>query len=176
VKIHTLLDLKSSIPTFVSLTPGNVHDVTILDTVPFKENSIVTMDSAYIDFGRLYAIHRLPAFFVIRAKQNLRYHSLTSRKVDKGTGLRADQTIFLTCVRSRILYPEASRRVSYVDLPSWKAFSFCFSDQRLQLARTGHCSYLRIMMANRAFFQWIKQHLRTKTFYGTSDNALKTQV
>lgn len=174
VKIHTLLDLKGSIPTFVSLTPGNVHDVTILDTAPFKENSIVTMDRAYIDFGRLYAIHRLPAFFVIRAKQNLRYRRLTSRKVDKIKGLRADQTIFLTGVRSRILYPEALRRVSYVDLQTGKRFVFLTNV--FSLPAQGIADIYKQRWQIELFFKWIKQHLRIKTFYGTSANAVKTQV
>ena len=174
VKIHTLLDLKGSIPTFVSLTPGNVHDVTVLDTVPFKENSIVTMDRAYIDFGRLYTIHCLPAFFVIRAKQNLRYRRLTSRKVDKAKGLRADQTIFLTGVRSRTLYPEALRRVSFVDLQSAKRFVFLTNV--FSLPPQGIADIYKQRWQIELFFKWIKQHLRIKTFYGTSANAVKTQI
>ena len=169
-----MLDLKGSIPTFVSLTPGNVHDITVLDTVPLEENSIITMDRASIDFCRLYTIHRLPAFFVIRAKQNLRYRRLTSWKVDKATGLRADQTIFLTDVRSRTVYPETLRRVSYVDLSTGKRLIFLtsvFSVPAQSIAdiykQRWHIEF---------FFKWIKQHLRIKAFYGTSANAVKTQI
>lgn len=115
IKIHTLLDLRGSIPTFISLTPGTVHDVTMVDVVPLQQQSIVTMDRGYIDFRRLYAIHQLPAFFVIRAKSNLKFRRITSRKVDKTSGLRADQTIFLKVTKSKKVYPEALRRVSYVE-------------------------------------------------------------
>ncbi len=174
VKIHTLLDLKGSIPTFVSLTPGTVHDVTVLDTVPFEENSIVAMDRAYIDFGRLYAIHCLPAFFVIRAKQNLRSRRLTSRKVDKATGLRADQTIVLTGERSRHLYPETLRRVSYVDLPTRKRYVFLTNAFSLPALVVTDIYKQRWQIE--LFFKWIKQHLRIKSFFGTSANAVKTQI
>ncbi len=174
VKIHTLLDLRGSIPTFISLTPGSVHDVTIMDMIPFERNSIVTMDRAYVDFARLYAIHRLPAFFVTRAKSNLHYRRLTSRAVDKILGLRADQTIFLTGVRSRTLYPEALRRVSYIDPATGKRFVFLTNIFTLSADVVADIYKQRWQIE--LFFKWIKQHLRIKSFFGTSPNAVKTQI
>lgn len=124
IKIHTLLDLRGAIPVFISLTPAIIHDVTMLDTVPLEKESIVALDRGYLDFRRLYAIHTLPAFFVIRAKSNLKYQRLMSRKVDKSTGLRADQTIILKGNKSREAYPEALRRVSYIDPETQRCFIF----------------------------------------------------
>ena len=174
VKIHTLLDLRGSIPTFISLTPGSVHDVTVMDMIPFERNSIVTMDRAYVDFARLYAIHRLPAFFVTRAKRNLQYRRLTSRTIDKTSGLRADQTIFLTGVRSRTLYPEALRRVSYIDPATGKRFVFLTNIFTLSADVVADIYKQRWQIE--LFFKWIKQHLRIKSFFGTSPNAVKTQI
>ena len=174
IKMHTLLDLKGSIPTFISLTTGKVHDVNILDILPLETESIVTMDRAYTDFERLYIIHRLPAFFVVRAKKNLRYRRLYSQKVNKTSGVRADQTIMLTVKKSIEAYPEVLRRVSYIDTEKNKRFVFL----------TNHFSISAKMVADiyrqrwqiELFFKWIKQHLRIKKFYGTSANAVKTQV
>jgi hypothetical protein len=174
IKIHTLLDLRGSIPTFISLTPGTVHDVTILDVVPLERKSIVTMDRGYIDFRRLYAIHQLPAFFVIRAKSNLKFRRLTSRKVDKASGLRADQTIILKVTKSKEAYPEALRRVSYVDPETNTRFVF------LTNIFTIPAEIVAVIYKQRwqieLFFKWIKQHLRIKSFFGTSFNAVKTQI
>lgn len=174
IKMHTLLDLKGSIPTFISLTTGKVHDVNILDILPLEPESIVTMDRAYTDFERLYIIHRLPAFFVVRAKKNLRYRRLYSQKVNKTSGVRADQTIMLTVKKSIEAYPEVLRRVSYIDTEKNKRFVFL----------TNHFSISANMVADiyrqrwqvELFFKWIKQHLRIKKFYGTSANAVKTQI
>lgn len=174
IKIHTLLDLRGSIPTFISLTPGNVHDVTILDIVPIKQKSIVTMDRGYIDFGRLYAIHQLPAFFVIRAKSNLKFRRLTSRKVDKALGLRADQTIILKVTKSKEAYPEALRRVSYVDPETNKRFVFLTNIFTIPAEIVAGIYKQRWQIE--LFFKWIKQHLRIKSFFGTSFNAVKTQI
>lgn len=174
IKMHTLLDLKGSIPTFISLTTGKVHDVNILDILPLEPESIVTMDRAYTDFERLYIIHRLPAFFVVRAKKNLRYRRLYSQKVNKTSGVRADQTIMLTVKKSIEAYPEVLRRISYIDTEKNKRFVFL----------TNHFSISANMVADiyrqrwqvELFFKWIKQHLRIKKFYGTSANAVKTQI
>jgi hypothetical protein len=174
IKMHTLLDLKGSIPTFISLTTGKVHDVNILDILPLETESIVTMDRAYTDFERLYIIHRLPAFFVVRAKKNLRYRRLYSQKVNKTSGVRADQTIMLTVKKSIEAYPEVLRRISYIDTEKNKRFVFL----------TNHFSISANMVADiyrqrwqvELFFKWIKQHLRIKKFYGTSANAVKTQI
>jgi transposase len=174
IKIHTLLDLRGSIPTFISLTTGTVHDVTMLDVVPFKQRSIVTMDRGYIDFRRLYAIHQLPAFFVIRAKSNLKFRRLTSRKVDKTSGLRADQTIILTIAKSKDAYPEALRRISYVDPKTERRFVFLTNIFSLPAERVADIYKQRWNVE--LFFKWIKQHLRIKSFFGTSFNAVKTQI
>jgi len=174
IKIHTLLDLRGSIPTFISLTPGSVHDVTMLDVVPLDRTSIVTMDRGYIDFRRLYAIHQLPAFFVIRAKSNLKFRRLTSRTVDKDSGLRADQTIIFKVAKSKEAYPEALRRVSYVDPKTNKRFVF-LTNIFIIPAETVAGIYKQRWHIE-LFFKWIKQHLRIKSFFGTSFNAVKIQI
>jgi hypothetical protein len=174
IKLHTLLDLRTSIPTFIALTPASVHDVNLLDTVPFEKESIVTLDRGYTDFRRLYAIHRQPAFFVIRAKSNLRFRRLTARKVDKTTGVRADQTIALTGVRSKDAYPESLRRVSYLEPETRKRFVFLTNIFTIPAKTVADIFKLRWQVE--LFFRWIKQHLRIKSFYGTSANAVKTQI
>ena len=174
IKIHTLLDLRGAIPVFISLTPGIIHDVNMLDTVPLEKESIVTLDRGYLDFRRLYAIHTLPAFFVIRAKSNLKYQRLMSRKVDKATGLRADQTIILTGNKSREAYPEALRRISYVDLETQRRLVFLTNIFTIPAKTVADVFKQRWQIE--LFFKWIKQHLRIKTFYGTSPNAVKTQI
>jgi len=174
IKLHTLLDLRTSIPTFIALTPASVHDVNLLDTVPFEKESIVTLDRGYTDFRRLYAIHRQPAFFVIRAKSNLRFRRLTAHKVDKTTGVRADQTIALTGVRSKGAYPESLRRVSYVEPETRKRFVFLTNIFTIPAKTVADIFKLRWQVE--LFFRWIKQHLRIKSFYGTSANAVKTQI
>jgi len=174
IKIHTLLDLRGSIPTFISLTPGSVHDVTMLDVVPLDRTSIVTMDRGYIDFRRLYAIHQLPAFFVIRAKSNLKFRRLTSRTVDKDSGLRADQTIILKVAKSKEAYPEVLRRVSYVDPETNKRFVFLTNIFTIPAETVAGIYKQRWHIE--LFFKWIKQHLRIKSFFGTSFNAVKIQI
>jgi len=174
IKIHTLLDVRGSIPTFISLTPGTVHDVTMLDVVPLERQSIVTMDRGYIDFRRLYAIHQLPAFFVIRAKSNLKFRRLTSRKVNKTSGLRSDQTIVLKVTKSKIAYPEALRRVSYVDPETRTRFVFLTNIFTIPAEIVADIYKQRWNIE--LFFKWIKQHLRIKSFFGTSFNAVKTQI
>ena len=174
IKIHTLLDLRGSIPTFISLTPGTVHDVTMLDVVPLQQQSIVTMDRGYIDFRRLYAIHQLPAFFVIRAKSNLKFRRLTSRRVNKTSGLRADQTIVFKVTKSKNAYPEALRRVSYVE-PETRTHLVFLTNIFSIPAETVTDIYKQRWNIE-LFFKWIKQHLRIKSFFGTSFNAVKTQI
>jgi hypothetical protein len=174
VKMHTLLDLRGSIPAFVTITTGKVHDVKVLDELPVKADSIVTMDRGYIDFKRLYALHRKAAFFVVRAKDNLKYRRLYSRKVDKAGGLRADQTIVLTTKKSREGYPEHLRRVSYVDKEQNKRFVFLTNHFGIP-AQTVADIYKQRWQVE-LFFKWIKQHLRIKAFYGTSPNAVKSQI
>jgi hypothetical protein len=174
IKMHTLLDLRGSIPTFISLTTGKVHDVNILDILPLEKNAVIAMDRGYVDFTRLYTVNLFPAFFVIRAKSNFRCSRLNSQKVDKTLGLRSDQRIVLTTKKSRAAYPEALRRVSYVDLDTNKRFVYLTNIFTVS-AKTVADIYKQRWQVE-LFFRWIKQHLRIKTFYGTSPNAVKTQI
>ena len=174
IKLHTFLDLRGSIPTFISLTTGKVHDVNILDILPVEKDAVIAMDRGYIDFSRLYTLNLFPAFFVIRAKSNLRFRRLCSREVDKTLGLRSDQTIVLTAKKSRAAYPETLRRVSYVDLEKNKRYVYLTNIFTVP-AKTVSDIYKQRWQVE-LFFRWIKQHLRIKTFYGTSPNAVKTQI
>ena len=174
IKMHTFLDLRGSIPTFISLTTGKVHDVSILDIIPLEKDAVIAMDRGYIDFSRLYTLNLFPAFFVIRAKSNLRFRRLYSREVDKTLGLRSDQTIVLTVKKSRDAYPETLRRVSYVDLEKNKRYIYLTNIFTVS-AKTVADIYKQRWQVE-LFFRWIKQHLRIKTFYGTSPNAVKTQI
>jgi hypothetical protein len=174
VKMHTLLDLRGSIPTFVSLTSGAVHDVHFLDVAPLEEESVVTLDRGYLDFERLYAVHRLPAFFVIRAKRKLRFRRLSSSPVDKTCGVRVDQIIALTGTRSRKDYPESLRRVAFYDGKNHRRFVFLTNLFSVSPKTVADIYKQRWQVE--LFFKWIKGHLRIKSFYGTSANAVKIQV
>jgi len=174
IKMHTLLDLRGSIPTFISLTTGKVHDVNVLDILPLEKDSVIAIDRGYVDFTRLYAVNLFPAFFVIRAKSNFRCRRLNSQKVDKTLGLRSDQRIVLTTKKSRAAYPEALRRVSYVDLDTKKRFVYLTNIFTVSAITVADIYKQRWQVE--LFFRWIKQHLRIKTFYGTSPNAVKTQI
>ena len=174
IKMHTLLDLRGSIPTFISLTTGKVHDVNVLDILPLEKDSVIAIDRGYTDFSRLYALNLFPAFFVIRAKSNFRCRRLNSQKVDKTLGLRSDQRIVLTTKKSRDAYPETLRRVSYVDLDTKKRFVYLTNIFTVSAITVADIYKKRWQVE--LFFRWIKQHLRIKTFYGTSPNAVKTQI
>jgi hypothetical protein len=174
IKLHTLLDLRGAIPTFIRLTTGKVHDVNILDILPLETDAVIAMDRGYIDFSRLYSLNLFPALFVIRAKSNLRFRRLYSRDVDKTLGLRSDQSIILTSKKSRAAYPETLRRVSYVDLEKNKRYVYLTNIFTVP-AKTVADIYKQRWQVE-LFFRWIKQHLRIKTFYGTSPNAVKTQI
>jgi hypothetical protein len=174
IKMNTLLDLRGSIPTFISLTTGKVHDVNVLDILPLEKDSVIAIDRGYVDFTRLYALNLFPAFFVIRAKSNFRCRRLNSQKVDKTLGLRSDQRIVLTTKKSRDAYPEALRRVSYVDLATKKRFVYMTNIFTVSAITVADIYKQRWQVE--LFFRWIKQHLRIKTFYGTSPNAVKTQI
>jgi transposase len=175
VKAHTLLDLRGSIPSFVALTPGNVHDVMALDWIPLEPGSILTMDRAYNDFERLYTIHQIPAFFVVRAKKNLVYRRVqTYRPSDKEIGVRSDQLIRLTGVKSTYTYPERLRRITFVDSSRGKRFVFLTNNLVLPAATVAEIYRQRWQIE--LFFKWIKQHLKIKSFYGNSANAVKTQI
>jgi hypothetical protein len=174
VKLHTLLDLRGNIPTFVAITDGKAADVTQLDALVFEPGAFYVFDRGYTDFGRLYAITEALAFFVIRGKRGLDYARRVSRPVDKTTGLRSDQTIMLCGPKTATLYPVPLRRITYVDLDTQQRFVFLtnnFALPALQIAQLYKCRWQVEL-----FFKWIKQHLRIKAFYGTSMNAVKTQV
>jgi transposase len=174
VKVHTLMDLRGSIPCFIRITAGKVHDVNILDELLLEPGSFYIMDRGYIDFGRLYALAQSLAFFVVRAKSNLDYSRRTSRQVDKPTGLRSDQTIILKGPKTSKAYPEPLRRISYLDTDTQKRFVFLtnnFTLPALTIPQLYKCRW-RVEL----FFKWIKQYLRIKAFYGTSQNAVKTQI
>ena len=174
VKVHTLMDLRGSIPCFIQVTAGNIHDLNILDELLFEPGSFYIMDRGYIDFGRLYALAQSLAFFVVRAKSNLDYSRHTPRQVDKSTGLRSDQTILLKGPKTSQAYPEPLRRISYSDTDTQKRFVFLtnnFTLPALTIPQLYKCRW-RVEL----FFKWIKQYLRIKAFYGTSQNAVKTQI
>jgi len=174
IKLHTLLDLQGHIPTFVAITDGKAADVTLLDALVVEPGAFYILDRGYTDFGRLYAITEALAFFVIRGKRGLNYIRRLSRPVDKTTGLRSDQTIVLCGPKTATLYPVPLRRITYVDLDTQQRFVFLtnnFALPALQIAQLYKCRWQVEL-----FFKWIKQHLRIKAFYGTSMNAVKTQV
>lgn len=172
VKLHTLLDLRGNIPSFIDITDGKVHDVNVLDILIFEAGSFYIMDRGYIDFKRLYTLHQALAFFVTRAKSNLKYRRLYSRPVDKSTGLICDQTIVLT--QSFSDYPEQLRLIRFYDAENDLRLTFLtnnFTLDTIVIARLYKCRW-KVEL----FFKWIKQHLRIKAFFGTSENAVKTQV
>ena len=174
VKMHTLLDLHGNIPTFISITDGKVHDVNILDEILPEAGAFYVMDRAYVDFERLYRFTLSSAFFVVRTKSNVLLQRRYSRAVDKTTGVRADHTVILTAIDSATAYPDALRRVTYLDVETRKRFKFLtnhFTLPALTIAQIYKCRWQVEL-----FFKWIKQHLRIKAFYGTSENAVKTQI
>jgi hypothetical protein len=174
VKMHTLIDLRGSIPTFVAITAGKVNDVKMLDKVPVQGGAVYTMDRGYIDYARLYAIHKQGAFFVIRAKDNLKFQRLYSKPKDKDAGVRADQVVTLKTMKSRKGYPEQLRRVSYVDKELNKRLVFLTNNFDISAKMVADVYKQRWQVE--LFFKWIKQHLRIKSFYGTSINAVKSQI
>jgi len=174
VKIHTLLNVTTSIPTFIFVTPASVHDVNAMDAVPIEEDSVYTMDRAYLDFERLYQINQLSAFFVIRSKSNTRLRRIHSASVDKTIGVQADQTVILVGYKSRLAYPDAFRRIRYHDAKRNKRLVF-LTNNFIIPAKTVADIY-RSRWQVELFFKWIKQHLRIKSFFGTSPNAVKTQI
>lgn len=174
VKLHTLLDLRGNIPAFISITEGKVHDVNILDELIPEPGSFYIMDRGYLDFKRLYMLNQFRSFFVIRSKINTKFRRLYSREVDKSIGLKCDQTIVLTGRNSEIDNPDKLRRIKYYDAEIDKRFSFLtnnFIVSPFIIAELYKCRWQVEL-----FFKWIKQHLRIKSFYGTSKNAVKTQI
>ena len=174
IKLHALLDLRGDIPSFIEITDGKVHDVNILDELIPEPGSFYIMDRAYVDFFRLYILTQYLAFFVIRAKTNLQFRRVYSHPIDKSTGLRCDQTIVLTGINSAQDYPDKLRRIRYYDQDNDLNLTFLtnnFTLPALTITQLYKCRW-RIEL----FFKWIKQHLRIKSFYGTSLNAVKTQI
>jgi hypothetical protein len=174
VKLHTHLDLRGSIPEFIHITDGKFHDVNVLDLLIPTPGAFYVMDRGYIDFERLYRIHEAGSFFVTRGKSNLQCRRQYSRPVDKTTGLRSDQTVVLTVPASVKVYPAPFRRVRYLDPETKKRFAFVSNNMTLPALTIAQLYKARWRVE--LFFKWIKQHLRIKVFYGTSENAVKTQV
>jgi len=174
VKLHTLLDLRGSIPSWVVITEGKVHDVNLLDQLLFEAGAFYIFDRGYLDFARLYGIHQGSAFFVTRAKSNFEFQRLASRPVDKSSGVLSDQIIRLKGFYSRQNYPVPLRRVHYLDPESKRRLVLLTSTFALSAPQIPDLYRCRWQVE--LFFKWIKQHLRIKAFYGTTDNAVKTQI
>jgi transposase len=174
VKLHALLDLRGNIPTVCFLTPGSVHDVNLLDQVVIEAGAFYIFDRAYLDFARLYRLHQSKGFFVTRAKRNFRFRYLDSQPVDRTTGVHSDQVIRLYGFYSKQSYPDRLRRIRYFDATHRRWLVFLtnnFTLPALTIAQLYKCRWQVEL-----FFKWLKQHLRIKAFYGTSENAVKTQL
>jgi transposase len=174
VKMHTLLDLRGNIPTFLHITDGKVHDVNVLDQIFPEAGAFYVMDRGYIDFERLYRFTLEAAFFVVRTKSNVLFERRYSHRVDPATGVRSDQTVVLASLESASVYPDALRKVAYVDAETGNRLVFLTNNFALPAATIAAIYKQRWQVE--LFFKWIKQHLRIKAFYGTSENAVKTQI
>lgn len=174
IKLHTMIDLKGSIPVFISITDGSIHDVNVLDEIAFEPGSIYVMDRGYVHFARLYRIRQAGAFFVTRAKSNMAYYVGVSSPVDKTTGLRCDQSVGLRTAKGKRDYPEKLRRIRYIDGETGKSLVFITNHFGLPAITVARIYKSRWQIE--LFFKWIKQNLRIKAFYGTSENAVKTQI
>jgi Domain of unknown function (DUF4372)/Transposase DDE domain len=174
VKMHTLLDLHGNIPTFISITDGKVHDVNILDEILPEAGAFYVRDRGYVDFERLFVFTLSAAFFVVRTKSNVVLQRRYSHPVDQTTGVRSDHTVILTAIDSVQAYPDSLRRVSYLDVTTRKRFKFLTNNFTLPALTIAQIYKSRWQVE--LFFKWIKQHLRIKAFYGTSENAVKTQI
>jgi IS4 transposase len=174
VKLHMLLDLRGNIPTVAFITSGKVHEVNILDKLSIEAGAIYIMDRGYLNFARLYKIHQSAAYFVTRAKSNFRFQRLYSQKIDKVTGIKCDQIITLHVYYSKKDYPERLRRIAYYDEKQNKKLVFLTNNFTLPALTITELYRKRWQIE--LFFKWIKQHLRIKAFYGTSENAVKTQI
>ena len=174
IKIHTLYDVKTSIPAFVHITEGNVHDVNALDVLTYEADGFYIMDKAYVDFKRLFTINQSKAFYVTRAKENFNFRRISSLKSDKTNGVICDQTVKLKGIKSSTYYPVVLRRIKYFDKEQRRTFVFLtnnFSQSAVDIAML-----YKYRWKVELFFKWIKQHLKIKSFWGTSMNAVKTQV
>ena len=174
IKLHTLLDLRGNIPSFIHISDGKLHEVNTLDIIPIEVGSFYIMDRGYMDYARLHRLSQAAAFFVTRAKSNLKCRRLYSHPVDRSTGLICDQSVLLTVPKSAMGYPDKLRRVKYYDSETKK--SLVFLTNNFTLPSLTICMLYRSRWQVELFFKWIKQNLRIKTFYGTSENAVKTQI
>jgi hypothetical protein len=174
VKMHTLLDLRGNIPSFIHISDGKLHDVHALDMLLPELGAIYVMDRGYIDFGRLYRLHQAGAFFVTRAKSNLNAHRVYSASTDRAGGVIADQTIALDGTRTSQDYPVHLRRIRFQDPATGRTLVFLTNQTALPASTI--CDLYKCRWQVELFFKWIKQHLRIKRFYGTSENAVKTQI
>jgi hypothetical protein len=174
VKLHTLLDLRGAIPTFIHISDGKLHDVNVLDLLVAEPGAFYVMDRGYLDFERLYTMHQAGSFFVTRAKSNSKFRRLVSRPVDRSTGLICDQSVELTVFYSHQGYPERLRRIRFKDPETAKTLVFLTNNFALPALTIGALYKSRWQVE--LFFRWIKQHLRIKRFFGTSENAVKSQV
>ena len=174
IKLHTLLDLRGSIPSFLVMTDGSIHEVNLLDTLPIEPRAIYIMDRGYTDFARLYRFTLEGAFFVIRAKSNLKFYVVESRSVDRTMGLRCDQTIKLTGAKARKDYPVPMRRIRFYDVEQKR--SLVFLTNNFLLPPLLIAQLYRARWQIELFFRWIKQHLRIHAFIGTSENAVRIQI
>jgi hypothetical protein len=174
IKLHTLMDLRGSIPTLIFVTHGKIHEIKLLDELLVEPGAIYIFDRGYLDFARLYKIHQARAFFVIRAKSNFRFRRMYSQPADKSKGIQADQIIELHGFYVRKDYPERLRRIRYFDTEKKKRLIFLTNHVALPAFTVAEL--FRCRWKIELFFKWIKQHLRIKAFYGTSENAVKTQI
>jgi hypothetical protein len=174
IKLHTLLDLRGSIPTFIHISDGRLHDVNVLDLLIPEPGGFYLMDRGYLDFERLYALDQAGSFFVIRPRKNMNARRVYSTRTDRSTGVICDQMVTLNTFRSRRAYPEQIRRIRFKDPDSSKTLVFLTNN--LQLPALTICALYRSRWQVELFFKWIKQHLRIKRFFGTSENAVKTQI
>ena len=174
IKLHTLLDLRGNIPTFIHISDGKFHEVNTLDIIPIEPGAFYIMDRGYLDFARLYNLSQTAAFFVTRGKSNLKYRRVYSHPVDRNAGLVCDQTVVLTGFYAAKAYPDKLRRIKYNDTETGKTLVFLtnnFTLPAMSIAKLYRCRWQVEL-----FFKWIKQNLRIKSFYGTSENAVKTQI
>ena len=174
VKLHTLLDLRGSIPAFIHISTGKLHDVNVMDLLMPEAGAFYVMDRAYVDFARLHTLHRAHAFFVVRAKSNTQLRRLYSHPVDRSAGVICDQTIVLTGVTTPDSYPDKLRRIKVRDAERGKTLVFLTNNWALPASTIAELYRCRWQVE--LFFKWIKQHLRIKSFYGTSENAVRTQI
>jgi len=174
VKLHTLLDLRGSIPSFIHISDGKLHDVKVMDLLIAEAGAFYVMDRAYLDFARLHVLHQAHAFFVVRAKSNTQFRRLYSHPVERAAGVICDQTIVLTGVTTPRSYPDKLRRIKYHDRERAKKLVFLTNNFSLPALTIAELYKSRWQVE--LFFKWIKQHLRIKSFFGTSENAVKTQI